>query len=130
MVKLHLTSGDLQRARATVKAMRDQGLQPNIVTYNELIDAAMSADVESPWRIVDEMQASGLRPNRITCSILLKCVQPGHSDVCANRALAVLEQIDDEMDEVLLSSALEACIRVSRADLLKRLLRRFRSGHH
>jgi len=132
MIKAHLRSGDLRAASAAIEAMRAAGLQPNAVTFNEMLDTAVKADIQGAWRLVDEMKACGVQPNRITCSILLKCVQPGSRVADVDRALAALEDLGGDMDEVLLSSALEACIRASRRDLISRLLSRHcgaRNGH-
>jgi len=128
MIKAHLRGSDIEAASDAIVAMRAAGLQPNIVTFNELLDVAVRADIQGAWRLVEEMKACGLRPNRITCSILLKCVQPGSRVVDMDRALAALEGLGGDMDEVLLSSALEACIRVSRRDLLSGLLSRHCTG--
>uniref|UniRef100_A0A7S1RH82 Pentacotripeptide-repeat region of PRORP domain-containing protein n=1 Tax=Alexandrium catenella TaxID=2925 RepID=A0A7S1RH82_ALECA len=132
MIKAHLRRGDVKAASAAVEAMRLAGVQPNAVTFNEMLDVAVRSDIKSTWRLVDEMKACGLQPNRITCSILLKCVQLGSRAADVDRALAALEGLGGDMDEVLLSSALEACIRASRRDLISRLLSRHtgaRSGH-
>jgi len=124
IIKARLSVGNLKGAREAVKAMGQAGLQPNCVTFNELLDATISADHDAAWAIVREMKACGLQPNRITCSILLKSVQQGTRAVDADRALAVVDSVGEDMDEVLLSSTLEACIRVNRADLLARQLAR------
>lgn len=124
LLKARLREGDLKGAKKAIQAMRAAGLQPNCVTFNELLDATISTDLEAAWALVSEMKASGLKPNRITCSILLKGVQHGSRAVDADRALAIVEDMDNDMDEVLLSSTLEACIRVNRNDLLVRQLRR------
>lgn len=132
MIKAHLRGGDLKAASAAIDAMRAVGLQPNAVTFNEMLDVAVKADIQGAWRLVDEMKACGVQPNRITCSILLKCVQPGSRPADMDRALTALEELGGDMDEVLLSSALEACIRACRRDLITRLLSRHcngRTGH-
>merc|ERR1719345_235537 len=69
------------------------------------------------------MQSCGLKPNHITCSILLKSVQPGAKSMNIERTMEVVDNMEDEMDDVLLSSVVEACIRVGRADLLMPWLR-------
>lgn len=126
ILKARLRDGNIQKAYQILETMREVGLQPNCVTFNELLDATISIDTEKAWSLVTEMRSSGLKPNHITCSILLKSVQPNSRSVDADRALAVVNSMEDDMDEVLLSSVLEACIRVSRADLLVQQLKKYR----
>mmetsp|Transcript_62160 Transcript_62160/g.111956 ORF Transcript_62160/g.111956 Transcript_62160/m.111956 type:complete len:969 (+) Transcript_62160:3-2909(+) len=130
MIKGHLQRSDLQGALKVVDAMRSSGLQPNCVTFNELIDASMASNPEAAWSLIDEMKACGLKPNKVTCSILLKSVQQASNTRPAmlERAISLLGQIEDGMDEVLLSSVCEACIRANRADLLLPHLRRQKSS--
>jgi len=128
LVKAHVRSGKLKRAHHTMEVMRKEGMPPNRVTFNELLDAAMGDRPEGAWSVVEKMQACGLKPNHITCSILLKSVQPGAKSVNIERTMEVVDDMEDDMDDVLLSSVVEACIRVGRADLLMPRLRRQRSS--
>jgi len=128
LVKAHVRTGKLKRAQNTMEVMRSQGMPPNRVTFNELLDAAMGDRPEGAWSVVEKMQACGLKPNHITCSILLKSVQPGAKSVNIERTMEVVDNMEDEMDDVLLSSVVEACIRVGRADLLMPRLKRQRSS--
>jgi len=75
IIKAYLGSGDTRRARKAVEAMRADGLAPNCVTFNELIDASVKAGDEDTWGLIEEMRACGLEPNQVTCSILLKSIQ-------------------------------------------------------
>jgi pentatricopeptide repeat protein len=127
IIKAYLKTGDTKRARSAMDAMRAFGLQPNVVTFNELIDATLrNSRREDLWVLIDEMHACGLQPNQVTCSILLKSIQPYSRQADVERTLAILDRTSDRMDEVLLSSACEACIRANRCDLVQRLLRRRR----
>jgi len=125
LMKVHLHSGDLKKARRAIAEMTAAGFKPNTVTFNELLDATVSTkNADAVWQIVDEMISVGAKPNHITCSILLKSVQPHTNQGVLQKALEMVEMLDDPMDEVLLSSVIEACIRSSRTDLLKTVLRR------
>jgi len=130
MIKKHLQRGDFRAARAAIETMRTAGgsLAPNCVTFNEFIDAAIRTGTKPAWDLVEEMKACGLKPNGVTCSILLKGVQQSSAPGDVERALALMESLEEPMDEVLVSSVCEACIRAGRADSLKRALRRIRGG--
>eukprot|EP00443_Scrippsiella_acuminata_P095809 CAMPEP_0115615570 /NCGR_PEP_ID=MMETSP0272-20121206/22689_1 /TAXON_ID=71861 /ORGANISM="Scrippsiella trochoidea, Strain CCMP3099" /LENGTH=1079 /DNA_ID=CAMNT_0003051483 /DNA_START=195 /DNA_END=3433 /DNA_ORIENTATION=- len=128
MMKAHVQSGDLRRARALLRKMRSVGLEPNNVTFNEIIDAAAAQSSAAMWEVINEMEACGLKASPITCSILLKSIQQSSQPKDVDRALSIVESADLAMDEVLLSSLCEACIRTSRTDLLTRYLKQQRSA--
>jgi len=127
LIKAHLRAGNPKHARAVIETMRSVGLQPNCVTFNELLDATIKHSPRDTMLIIREMQECGLKPNHITGSILLKNIQPNSRFVDIEQTLAVIDSMDDEMDEVLLSSLLEACIRLRRTDLLMHRLQLHRS---
>lgn len=129
VIKAFLNNGEFSRARKIQASMFDRGLAPNCVTFNEFLDATIGNGATSAtWRIVDEMKACNVKPNHVTASILLKLVQPGVKNAHIERAMGIVDEIDDEMDEVLLGSVIEACIRVDRRDFLMEHLRRYRSS--
>jgi pentatricopeptide repeat protein len=126
MIKAHLRNGDIRRARSSVETMRSVGLTPNCITFNELIDAAFKNDPTAVWGLIDEMQACGLKPNQVTCSILLKHVHRHSTAADVHRTLSMLNSMSEGIDEVLLSSICEACIRSGQQELLRQQLRRTR----
>lgn len=126
LIKAHLASGRVRRARGIIQDMQKEGLQPNLVTFNELLDAAHAAGSrDEMWQILSEMKSCGLKPNYITCSILLKNIQPKSPSADVERAMEVVNALES-LDEILLSSIVEACVRVGRADLLHTTLQRQR----
>jgi len=126
LIKAHLRNNDLRRARSAMDMMRSAGFAPNCVTFNELIDASIKLGTNDTWAIIEEMRNCGVRPNHVTCSILLKSIQQKAGDI--ERTLELVRIMDDDMDEQLLSSVCEACIRTGRGDLLTEQLKRQRCG--
>jgi pentatricopeptide repeat protein len=124
IIKAHLLAGKTAEAQETVKLMRTAGLEPNCVTFNELLDACIKQQVGEVWAILAEMQSCGVKPNHITGSILLKTIQHNTPTKNIERVLEVLDSLSEGMDEVLLSSVVEAFIRKSRVDLLIPYLKR------
>merc|ERR1719238_979679 len=61
------------------------------------------------------MKAANVKPNAVSCSILLKALTE-HSHA---------QDVADPMDEVLFSSVIEACIRTRRLDLLSEMMRKY-----
>lgn len=121
LIKARLLCGDVQRAREVLAVMRGAGVEPNCVTFNELANVLIKTNVTAAWDLIKEMRSCGLEPNHITCSILLKSIQAGSRAVDAERAMAMMGPV---MDEVLLSSVCEACIRAGHVDLLRGQLRK------
>jgi len=127
MIKALLAQGKVDEARSLVKEMATRGLQANKVTYNQLLHARVLAkDRKGMWSIIDEMQEAGVRANHVTCSILLKSLTPHGGPADMRRVIALIEDIEESVDEVLFSSVIEACIRVQQLDLLSDLMRRYR----
>lgn len=128
IIKAHLQGGNLRHARMAVKDMRNAGLQPNCVTFNELLDATIKVNPSDIWNIIDEMRASKIKPNHITCSILLKSITAQSKAANVEQVLSLLDELEEGMDEVLLSSMVEACVRTGRSDLLVAQLKKQRTS--
>merc|ERR1719364_264896 len=119
MLKMCLREKKHDEAQMLLKEMREQGLQPNKITYNELINAKVEAgDRNGVWDLLGEMQNQGESPNSVTCSILLKALTARASKQDVKKTMGLVEQMEDPMDEVLFSSVIEACLRVGQLDLL------------
>ncbi|CAK0804592.1 unnamed protein product, partial [Prorocentrum cordatum] len=80
------------------------------------------------WAVLDEMGAAGLSPNQVTCSILLKNLSARSSDEDISRTMRLIEGVEAPMDEVLLSSVVEACVRIGRIELLTSTLQKLTEG--
>jgi pentatricopeptide repeat protein len=124
MIKSHLLNGKTAEAQKTVQLMKTAGFEPNCVTFNELLDACIKQSIGEVWALLDEMKACSVKPNHITCSILLKTIKAQSTTENVERVLDIMDSVAEEMDEVLLSSVVEACIRASRVDLLLPHLKR------
>lgn len=138
LIKAHLRSENLQDVRGIMEKMRKAGCAPNHVTYNEVINALVrnatavvrdrvasgrnASGMQAAWDVVEEMKCDGVQPNRITCSILLKSLQANSSNADVNRALDLTNHMTEPMDEVLMSSVVEALVRVGKPALLSQKL--------
>merc|ERR1719506_779886 len=132
MIKAHLQKGSLEKAKSLMQTMRAEGFQPNQVTFNELMNAMASksgyGQRKQMWDVVDEMTRNGVTPNQVTISILLKNLNSysGESDIL--RTLDLIKCMVEPMDEVLLSSVVEACVRVGKPELLKSQLKQLQES--
>jgi pentatricopeptide repeat protein len=124
MMKGYIGAGLEGEARKLLVELSEKGLMATRTSYHGLLNARVNArDFISAWKLVAEMQAAGICPNAVTCSILLKGKMNTLSDV--SRVLALIDAMEEPMDEVLFLSVVEACIRTGRLDLLSRQTEKF-----
>jgi len=73
-----LLKGYAQRANAegaarTLKRLAERGLEPNAITLNTAMDAAVRGGCQKDaWVLLQHMRDIGLKPDKFTCSILVK----------------------------------------------------------
>jgi len=126
VLKAYLGLSKIEEAQKLLKEMAARGLPANKVTYNELLHARVLAkDRRGMWALLDEMRSCGVKANAVTCSILLKSLTENSHPSDAEKAMALVEETEEQMDEVLFSSVIEACIRLHRLDLLSSMMRKF-----
>jgi pentatricopeptide repeat protein len=124
LIKFHLQRGQFDKARGLMEEMKSEGLQPNRVTFNELLNAMIGrtdkdGGVRSQiWEVITEMQAAEVKPNQVTCSILLKSLGDSSNQSDILKTMELINTMEEPMDEVLLSSVVEACVRIGKPDLL------------
>jgi len=127
LIKAHLQNGSFDKARSLMDEMREAGLQPNRVTFNELINAIVSKSGgdrrKQMWDIIEEMEVADVKPNQVTISILLKNLNYYSGEAEVSKTMALINGMDEPMDEVLLSSVVEACVRIGKPDLLESQLK-------
>jgi len=132
MVKASVRSDNFAKARAIMLEMKKEEFEPNHVTYNEMINGLVRTGgrKQEAWKLVDDMKAQGTTPNRVTCSILLKDLKARSPVSDVMRTMDLINEMSEPMDEVLLSSVVEACVRVGKPDLLTTKLAQISKDHH
>merc|ERR1719387_3368076 len=126
MMKMHLKEGKPEKVQQLLAEMRTYGLQPNKITYNELINTEVEAgNRHRVWELIAQMRAEGVTPNMVTCSILLKTLTARSTSDDVKRTMEIVDQMEDQMDEVLFSSVIEACVRTGQLDLLSKQMRKY-----
>lgn len=119
IIKAHLADGNFAKARGLMVEMAREGLQPNRVTFNELLNAMVQKSRRSEiWALVGEMQQAGVQPNQVTCSILMKSLSRESAEQDLIKTMDLITSMEEPMDEVLLSSVVEACVRIGKPDLV------------
>merc|ERR1719379_2015835 len=112
LLKAYLKQGQIVKARKLLGEMAENNIQANQVTYNEMLNALVTVKDRK------EMRAMGMRPNSVTCSIILKSLTSHSAPDDVRQAMALIDNLHEDMDEVLFASVIEACVRVGQLDLL------------
>merc|ERR1719161_2397026 len=101
---------------------------PNQVTYNSVINAAISrGDLRGSWQYVEDMEAQGVQVDAFTCSILMKGIKHSSKRDDVEKILALVDRAKVVPDEVLVNSLLDACVRLRNGPLLTQVLQQFRA---
>jgi len=114
LLKGYCSQGDIHRAKDLVLDMEKSGLHPNDVSFNSLINVAVSRNMwQEAWDSVDMMERSGVKADPYTVSIMMKALKKTKDSKHVGRALAMLDHsgLDVCSDEILLNTVLETCIR-------------------
>lgn len=133
MIKAYLQHHNHEKAKSLVEEMRAAGLQPNRVTFNELVNGLVSQGVGKKrseiWAVIREMKEAGAGPNQVTCSIMLKNLNSNSSQEDIEQTMELIEAVEEPMDEILLSSVVEACVRIGKPELLSEKLKKLGSDN-
>jgi pentatricopeptide repeat protein len=125
------------KAAEEVAATASRAGVADIVTFNTLAKSRIKARQSGHpcghvSAVVDLMQAQGLKPNHVTCSILLKSLQKGVPGAEVEKVMRAVSSVEQDAaadaDDVLLSSVVEGCLRVDRVDLLRPWLRKWQTS--
>jgi len=110
--------GDLHGAKQVLILMAAAGYRPKEISYNTLINAAVSnGEFQIAWDTIEEMKKNGVPVDGYTVSIMMKALRqrnsrrPLHSKHAA-RVFEFLDETDVDFcsDEVLLTTVLDTCM--------------------
>jgi len=74
LVKGYLQRSDLATAVGLIDRMQQVGIKPNAITFNTMIErAARGFQMNGQaWQLLSMMRRCGLKPDRLTCSVLVR----------------------------------------------------------
>merc|ERR1719158_609994 len=126
LLKAHLRGNQVGKARAVLAEMSSAGIKANQVTYNEMLNALVGVkDRKGMWALIADMDEQGMKPNSVTCSIILKSLAGHSAPQDIRRAMELIDRMEEDMDEVLFASVIEACVRIGQLDLLSQKLQQY-----
>jgi len=127
LLKGYCSKRDTRSAKALLQEMIREGQNPNDISYNLLLNAAVSAgDFSEAWNTVEVMQRNGF-VDHYTVSIMMKAMKKVQNSKHLKRALELLTStgIKACSDEVLLNTVVEACTRNKDREYLEQILDEF-----
>ena len=77
-------------------------------SINAMNDGGNAEGRVEVWGVVAEMQEDDVKPNRVTCSNLLGRFDAYSEEQNTARTMSLISNMDQPLDEVLLSSVVEA----------------------
>jgi pentatricopeptide repeat protein len=118
-----------EEAKQLLREMAKRGLPASRVTFHELLHAeVMAGNGRGMWQVVEDMRAAGHTADAVTCSILAKSLKDGAHPWNIERVMTLVAEIGGPVDDVLLSSVVEGCVRLRRMDLLSTVMARFQGA--
>lgn len=131
VLKALLGMGRVDEAESLRREMAMRGFAANRVTFHEFLHAkVVGGDQQGMWKVIDDMEASGITADAVTCAILAKSLKQDMNPANMKRVMKLVADVGGPVDEVLLSSVIEACIRTRRLDMLSEVMRKFEGGGH
>mmetsp|Transcript_6710 Transcript_6710/g.18417 ORF Transcript_6710/g.18417 Transcript_6710/m.18417 type:complete len:497 (-) Transcript_6710:158-1648(-) len=111
VAKCYAQHNDFDGAATVITRIRRRGLKPNAITFNSVMDAAVrSKRTADAWQVLEEMRISGLRPDKYTCSILVKGLTHEPTPAQVQSALDLLHEVDGALDKTLRTTLFHAVI--------------------
>eukprot|EP00403_Amphidinium_massartii_P041360 CAMPEP_0178454456 /NCGR_PEP_ID=MMETSP0689_2-20121128/45369_1 /TAXON_ID=160604 /ORGANISM="Amphidinium massartii, Strain CS-259" /LENGTH=890 /DNA_ID=CAMNT_0020080393 /DNA_START=92 /DNA_END=2764 /DNA_ORIENTATION=+ len=126
LIKAYLLEGEISGADQILVKLAASGTTVAQACYHSVLNAKVSSSghgVADVWRTVQLMRDSGMKPTPVTCSILLKGA-PNSTDPGAHieRVMSLMSDMEEAMDDVLLSSLVDVCVRAGRLHLLRSMM--------
>ena len=123
LVKAVHASGDHSALEQLLQEFAEQGIQVSQSAYHGLLHMYAVANKRADaWRLVSDMRRAGFAPNAVTCSILLKTVTSQAQAADLPKIINLVGAMDTDVDDVVLCSMMEACLRTGHLDLLPEII--------
>lgn len=106
-----------------LEEMRRSGHGPNTATYNSMIkDAITRMEMPRAWQITHDMEQADIKPDAITCSVLLRGAKHSDSPEDMDHLFEFVQGADLPPDQALLGSLLDVGSKIRDPDRLAGLL--------
>ncbi|XP_045795336.1 pentatricopeptide repeat-containing protein At2g31400, chloroplastic [Trifolium pratense] len=124
MISAYGRNGHFPDAVNLFRSMSSWGIEPNLITYNSLIDAGAKGEVD--FNVVvefyDEMLANGIVPDRLTYNSMLSVCAPKGMWEMAQKLLREMDQKGIVPDVFTYNTYLDTLCKGGQIDLARRVL--------
>jgi pentatricopeptide repeat protein len=125
VIKAYAQCRDYTNAVKVLNRMRAQGVDPNNITYNTLIDAAArTRGAAAAWDFYQDMVTSGFPGDKYTCSILIKTLSLNPTGDRIRKCLDLLREVGHTCDQKLRTrlyhNVIEAALQLGDSTVLTR----------
>lgn len=134
VIKGYAQKGEFEKALATLEQMSGHALQPNMITFNTVMDAAVRCKRPTEaWRVLKSMRDSGLSPDKYSCSILVKGLHAGSTPEQIRDCLGLLQgrsqtDNDNQLMDGLFQSLMEASISTKDVSLMLEVVQQMKKA--
>lgn len=131
LLKGYCNARDISGAKAWLQEMERSGNPPNDVSYNCLINAAISTGrFDDAWETVTMMQQNNVPVDHYTISIMMKSLKKARNPKQVMKTLELLDTsgLDVCSDEILLNTVVETCIWHKQYPRLEQVLKSFHAS--
>jgi len=114
LLKGYAQRGDVAGIRSCIQRLRAQGLAPNAITFNTAMDGAVRGlDSNAAWCFMKDMRESGLKPDKFTCSILVKSINKNSKKEQVAGVLALLHEVAPMCDSTLCTNMYHVVLEIT-----------------
>jgi len=132
LMRAHLRVSNFTAALNLLERMRQEpGVAPSSTSYNELIGGLLKSGCDlnrsKAYQLIETMKEDDLKPAKNTIGLLLRNLKPKSSNAEINKVMQLVDLWESTMDEGLLCSTLETCVRLRKLQLLQQKLQSYYS---
>lgn len=126
-IRALVMSGKVDEAKQVLNDMRNEGFSPSHASFNIILEALSKENDMDCWAVLNDMKCCGLKPVNYTCSVLLKGLHKGSRDRHVQKVIEAIESRETrDLDETLLGSLAEACLRTGNMSAMLCLFKKLR----
>jgi len=122
LAKGHAHRNNVKGALQVIPKIRARGLRPNSITYNTVMDAAVrSGALDEAWNLLGDMEQERIKPDKFSCSILVKSLAKDPKASYVKRALGLVGKVSVSCDKAVLSNMYHTVFEAACQDPSKKL---------
>jgi pentatricopeptide repeat protein len=103
-----------EKSRKLFDCMLARGAKPNGITFNTVMDALVrGGHLTDAWDVLDQMQQADIRPDKYTCTILMKGLHEDSTPKQLSKVIDLIQSALPQCDSALCTSLFRSLIQVA-----------------